>query len=176
MWSSHQLPLPLLLHRHLRSPPPPTHRLAAQWIDFLGIFQFFRFHCLDLVDFCISCSDRNFRIEIFLLVLQADYKESATLETDGINPWDTSTLNDLLKKINHLIANNCSWFNLFFPASWKLTLFEGALDNLGSLKQQCRTKQQRTRGVHSSDVLWNAYQTKIQMPCRNNLDSLNYNI
>ncbi|WJX50938.1 protein kinase, variant 2 [Trifolium repens] len=35
---------------------------------------------------------------------KAEYKESATLENDGINPWDTSTLNDLLKKINPLIA------------------------------------------------------------------------
>ncbi|RHN61781.1 putative protein kinase BUB family [Medicago truncatula] len=35
---------------------------------------------------------------------KVDYKESATLENNDINPWDASTLNDLLKKINPLIT------------------------------------------------------------------------
>ncbi|XP_058735217.1 mitotic checkpoint serine/threonine-protein kinase BUB1-like [Vicia villosa] len=34
---------------------------------------------------------------------KVDYIESATLENNGINPWETSTMNDLLKKINPLM-------------------------------------------------------------------------
>ncbi|KAJ1387974.1 Serine/threonine-protein kinase, active site [Sesbania bispinosa] len=34
---------------------------------------------------------------------KVDFKESARLENNGINPWDTSTMDDLLKKIYPLI-------------------------------------------------------------------------
>ncbi|PNX58555.1 checkpoint serine/threonine-protein kinase bub1-like protein, partial [Trifolium pratense] len=52
----------------------------------------------------------------------ADYKESATLQNDGINPWDTSTLNDLLKKINPLIVKFDGYRSSTKPYTGKVAL------------------------------------------------------
>ncbi|XP_045788197.1 mitotic checkpoint serine/threonine-protein kinase BUB1-like [Trifolium pratense] len=53
---------------------------------------------------------------------KADYKESATLQNDGINPWDTSTLNDLLKKINPLIVKFDGYRSSTKPYTGKVAL------------------------------------------------------
>ncbi|XP_045820362.1 mitotic checkpoint serine/threonine-protein kinase BUB1 isoform X4 [Trifolium pratense] len=53
---------------------------------------------------------------------KADYKESATLQNDGIIPWDTSTLNDLLKKINPLIVKFDGYRSSTKPYTGKVAL------------------------------------------------------
>ncbi|CAI8590699.1 unnamed protein product [Vicia faba] len=51
-----------------------------------------------------------------------DHIESATLENNGINPWDTSTMNDLWKKINPLMRKLEGYCSSTKPYTGKVAL------------------------------------------------------
>ena len=53
---------------------------------------------------------------------KVDHIESATLENNGINPWDTATMNDLLKKINPLMRKFEGYCSSTKPYTGKVAL------------------------------------------------------
>ncbi|KAL5075545.1 hypothetical protein RYX36_014529, partial [Vicia faba] len=53
---------------------------------------------------------------------KVDHIESATLENNGINPWETSTMNDLLKKVNPLMRKFEGYCSSTKPYTGKVAL------------------------------------------------------